>query len=202
MGMRLCACAMALCLSMAACSGEPEPMYADPTPPASGASNPEPTSEPPSPPPTPTSDPPEVEQPPALPAAARRDDAVGAEAFVRHYWAMVNYAQSTLDTERLSALATTECVGCAGGQRFIDEVADTAGTIRGGEYTIVGVDELRRVPGPENEFTGIAVLTSNTQRVTTPGEEPITYPAGRSMQTMTLRWGTSGWKLTFLGPAS
>ncbi|MDI6911311.1 DUF6318 family protein [Nocardioides sp.] len=108
-------------LALGACSGDdPEPRFAPPS-----------TSAPTSPSTTAVSGPVE----PTMPAAAKGSDAAAAEAFVRFYWEMVNYAQATGDVAGLKALAT-RCINCDNGIDFITNAYDKGGQIRGGDGTV------------------------------------------------------------------
>ncbi len=108
-------------LALGACSGsDPQPKLADPT-----------ESAPTSPSTTAVSGPVE----PTMPAAAQGTDAASAEAFVRFYWEMVNYAQATGDVDGLSGLAT-RCINCDDGVEFIEKAYGKGGEIRGGEGTV------------------------------------------------------------------
>ncbi|MBI2245838.1 MAG: hypothetical protein HYU55_18475 [Nocardioides sp.] len=108
-------------LALGACSGDdPQPRFAPPS-----------SSAPTSPSTTAVSGPVE----PTMPAAARGSDAAAAEAFVRFYWEMVNYAQATGDVRGLKGLAT-KCINCDNGVDFIANAYDKGGEIRGGEGTV------------------------------------------------------------------
>jgi hypothetical protein len=66
---------------------------------------------------------------PVLPAEAREQTAAGAIAFVRHYFAVVDYAYATGDTAPLAAISDPGCMACA-------KVKDTINTriTDGGSY--------------------------------------------------------------------
>ncbi|MGY2704174.1 DUF6318 family protein [Nocardioides sp. HB32] len=113
----IAAVGVALALGVSACSGgDPEPRVAPPS-----------TSPPTSPSTTPASD----TVPPTMPPEARGTDAASAEAFVKFYWEMVNYAQATGDVGGLKELAT-KCNGCDAAVEFVQESYDGGGRIIGG----------------------------------------------------------------------
>src|SRR5689334_13151884 len=69
--------------------------------------------------PTPT---PTQPVPPVMPQAAKAHTKAGAKAFVKHYWAVVNYAQATGDIETLNRISARGCVGCDAGIRSVKRV--------------------------------------------------------------------------------
>jgi hypothetical protein len=119
----------ALCLvpvlALGACSGDdPQPKIADPTP-----------TLPSSPSTTAVSGPLE----PTMPAAARGTDAAAAEAFVKYYWEMVNYAQATGDLGGLESITDQSCTACQAGLESLRRIIADHGQITG------GVNSLSRV---------------------------------------------------------
>ncbi len=114
-------------LALGACSGgDPQPKIADPTP-----------TLPSSPSTTAVSGPVE----PTLPAAAQGTDAAAAEAFVRFYWEMVNYAQATGDLDGLESMTDQSCTACRGGLAALRRIFARDGRVTG------GVNSLSRVRG-------------------------------------------------------
>ena len=105
------------------CSDDPAPRPKV-APSSSAASSVEPT---PTPEPTPTGP---VE--PTLPPEAQGEDAAAAEAFVRHYWEMTDYAQSTGDVAGLRRLATDGCTACQAVADSIRDVYRDGGSLEGG----------------------------------------------------------------------
>lgn len=88
------------------------------------------------PPTTPTTDPtddptddPEGPVEPALPTAARAPTRAGAEAFVRYYIDLLNYAANTGDTEPLRA-AAKGCSGCDDYVRLYEKTYEAGGWFR------------------------------------------------------------------------
>src|SRR3954470_17037219 len=66
---------------------------------------------------------------PELPAAAQERSDVGAEAFVRYWLDVVNFAQLTGDTSELGALNDVRCWGCRGIVNAIDSAYQSGGRI-------------------------------------------------------------------------
>ncbi|MFT4287470.1 DUF6318 family protein [Nocardioides sp.] len=113
-----------LTLPSACSSGGSE--AADPPPSTTPATTPSTSAPPPSPTPTgPT--------PPVMPEAAKSHDEAGAKAFVRYFWAVVDYAQSTGDTDAIGRESVQGCAGCENGISAIRRVYDKHGQILGGD---------------------------------------------------------------------
>ena len=181
-GTRAVIAALALLLGLSACSGEdPEPRVAPPSPT-------EPST-------TGTA----AETPPEMPEAAKGTDAAAAEAFVKFYWATVNYAQATGNTDALRALGDN-CVNCDNSVDFIEEVYGGGGHIRGGQGTPTDVDvsftEL------QNEWSAIVdfVLTLTPQDVDLPGEaDDKHYKGGEREIRMYLQPADGSWVVRTMG---
>ncbi|MFS3128916.1 DUF6318 family protein [Nocardioides sp. Bht2] len=107
---------------------------------------------------------PAVEQVPVAPAAMATGDAVGAQAFVRYYFALVNYAQRTGDLEPLREATDARCGECQRGVRWIEKVLKKGWTITGGEHRVRGVDAPRRL-GRESQYEVRFVLETSAQRI-------------------------------------
>ncbi|WP_395696242.1 DUF6318 family protein [Nocardioides sp.] len=166
----------ALVLGVTACSGsDPEPRVA---PPSSTSTSPT-TS------PSPSA--------PTMPAAARGTDAASAEAFVRFYWEMVNYAQATGDVAGLRLLGD-KCIGCDAAIKFIQSSYEGGGRIIGGvgrpaKFQTVFVTEQ----GKRWASTEYRVKTTS-QRVDRPGEHhDQTYPGGLTDVRMYLEPTNGAW---------
>lgn len=79
---------------------------------------------------------------PTMPAAARGSGDEAARAFARYWIAMVNYAQSTGDTEPLSALHADYCSGCSAGVEQVKKDWSKGKSIVGGRYKILKLNSL------------------------------------------------------------
>lgn len=71
-----------------------------------------------------------------MPEEAKEDSKAGAEAFVRHFIAVLNNAQSTGDTGPLRQLATKACTSCSRVISAIGKVYSTGGRISGGSLVL------------------------------------------------------------------
>ena len=72
--------------------------------------------------------------PPTMPAAAQANTKAGAIAFVRHYIALINYAQATGDVAVLAAVEDPSCTSCLKVRRTITRIYGAGGSISGGTW--------------------------------------------------------------------
>ncbi|WP_090860343.1 DUF6318 family protein [Nocardioides lianchengensis] len=170
---------------LAGCSGDddPEPKIS-PTDSSSVASTPTPS-------PTPSGP---VE--PTMPAEAEGEDAAAAEAFVRHFWAMVNYAQTTGDVQALEGLALGSCQTCASGAKWIADVYQRGGLIEGGKYDVGPVRVTPLGAGGQRLFEVVADVTTTPQRVSGADELNGSFPAGNSRVRLVLLNADGGLKVS------
>ncbi|WP_296607448.1 DUF6318 family protein [Nocardioides sp.] len=174
-------------LALGACSGDdPEPKVADPSPSATLPSSPSTT---------PVSGPVE----PTMPAEARGTDAAAAEAFVKFYWEMVNYAQATGDVEGVRDLAP-QCGTCDAAINYIVDVYDRGGRIEGGEgrFRHLRANFLDHEGGVRALVRGD--LASAEQRVDLPGSRnDQSFPGGTLPFELLLEAGADGWTVLTMG---
>lgn len=137
---------------------------------------------------------------PTLPPEAQGKGAKAAEAFVRHYYAMVNYAQATGDTKGLKPLALASCAACSGGLDFIEDIYARGGTNEGGEYTVVSSKTTgRRIEGPNPSYY-LTVVTENTrQTISGAGDLDAVYEAGKSTLQFQVVGNPEGWQVASWG---
>ncbi|MCW2791818.1 MAG: hypothetical protein JWO76_916 [Nocardioides sp.] len=151
-------------LALGGCSGDdPEPKIAPTT-----STSPSDTG---SPSPTPTGP---VE--PTMPAAAKKQTAAGAEAFVRYYLDIVNFSQSSGDLRTLRRIADRECGACSAGLHFLERTFSEGGEIRGGSASLT-----RATSGLLNtgDYQVRGDLVSRRQVVDMPGSRrDKVYPGG------------------------
>ncbi|GAA3802317.1 DUF6318 family protein [Nocardioides panacisoli] len=131
---------------------------------------------------------------PRLPAAARTATKAGAEAFVRYYWDVVNYAQLTGDTRLLRGLHMPSCDACASGVSWIDSVYRRNGSITGTNR----LDAARAMHlGGAAPFWIVEMKVHATrQRVSGAGKLNQTYPAGTFDARFVIKPGGQSWKVT------
>lgn len=115
---------------------------------------------------------------PTLPAEAEGDDAAAAEAFVEHFWSMVNYAQVSGDTAGLTSLGAPNCVACKGGVEEIERVHGAGGSMEGGELVITRSIARPFDSGPASGFAVALDVEVSPQTVAVPGDETQEYSGG------------------------
>ena len=170
-------------LALGACSGsDPEPRLAPPS-----------SSTPSSPSTTAASGPVE----PTMPAAARGSDAAAAEAFVRFYWEMADYAQRTGDAAGLRLLSPTGCKACQQVLDFLESVYQRDGHIRGGETEVS--DASTAPVGRDGNLLVVRYALTNTRQVVDlpGGNRDEEYDAGTIRLEMILRSTPSGWRIEY-----
>ena len=148
---------------------------------------------------TPSSSAPPGPVEPTLPPAAKSATKAGAEAFVRYYWDVVNYAQRTGNTDRLRQLQAPSCDRCTKGAAWIDDVSRAGGSI------VAGMNRVLKARGgrSENRTGGwfvVAKIHGSHATVTHAGNLNSSYPADtwRALFTLTrvkARWLLSSWEL-------
>jgi hypothetical protein len=131
--------------------------------------------------------------PPTLPAAAKGRGAAAAEAFVRFYFANVNFAQRTGQTSRLEGLAL-RCTGCAAGVASIRATYRGGGAIRGGDATADNwkIGFLKR---STEDWAVVETRVSTTkQTIDMPGStHDERYPAGHTRVRLVLQPRRGSW---------
>lgn len=132
--------------------------------------------------------------PPKMPGAAMQHTVAGARAFVKYYWDVANYSQTSLDWHLLSSLGDEHCGGCKGAVDFIKEVAKGHGRISGGSFTL---QDVRVDPGQIAGQTWMAVLfrtKATPETVTYPGRrKDERYPGGTDYSHWALKPVPGGW---------
>lgn len=118
---------------------------------------------------------------PTMPAAAKRHTAAGAEAFVRFYWEMVNYAQSSGDVSGLTQLSGPRCSACSASLRGLRRQLAHGAHIEGGVASIHSVDSSRLIAGNGPAFVVTADVTTTREVISYEGgsRKDDVYPAGR-----------------------
>lgn len=71
---------------------------------------------------------------PELPDVAQENTLAGAEAFIRHYIELLNYASHTGDTDALEAVSDQDCAGCSHYADLYKETYSRGGFYKKGEW--------------------------------------------------------------------
>ena len=174
--------AAALVMGGSACSDDADPEAAPPDPPTPAVST------------TPASGP----VAPTLPPEAEGDDAAAAEAFVRFYWEMADYAQATGDVSGLGRLAAAECIQCTAGQEFVSDVYARGGEIRGGTTSPTNPKAVALNANDGAAFQVRMKLRTERQVVDLVGEKDDTiHPASTVSMQMVVERAGQRWVVAF-----
>ena len=182
----LTALSMISALALGACSGDdPEPKLADPSPSASLPSSPSTTA---------VSGPVE----PTMPAEARGTDAAAAEAFVKFYWEMADYAQATGDVDGLREISSEACEPCQAGIRAIESVFERDGRLLGGGNTVRILSTSTVGGGDRNAISVVADVTNRKQRLDLPGTvDDREFPASRVTSEFIVEVYRGSWLMSY-----
>ena len=128
-----------------------------------------------------------------MPAEAAGEDAAAAEAFVRFYWEMVNYAEQTGDIDGLSALGLESCAACVGGAEDIERIYGAGGTVTGGLVEVTSASSTPYRSGPTAGFAVIVDVEIAPQTVAEPGKRDQTYAGGPNQFRFIVQREPGGW---------
>ncbi|GAB3655754.1 hypothetical protein GCM10027596_09130 [Nocardioides korecus] len=149
--------------------------------------------------PSPTASASSAPTPPALPAAAREKTKAGAVAFAKHYVSQLNYAALTGDVGELRALALGSCAGCQALTSGIAKVYVNGGSIRGGEWTVVGSKTYGFTQG--HFFLDLAIRSSRQVVKESKTSTPRTFPGSRGqLRAFVLERRAGAWRVSELDP--
>lgn len=128
---------------------------------------------------------------PVLPEAAKQHTREGADAFARHFMAVLNYAVATGDVRQLKALSGPTCKSCANFVKTIDGVYPE-GKLVGGQATII--EPTKTPPLMEGVIPATHIdFVRSTQQHVLDGKILETVPEVRSKWIVSLKWADHGW---------
>jgi len=132
---------------------------------------------------------------PVLPAAAATRSELGANEFVRHWFATLTYAEQTGDTAPLDRITGPACAQCRTAMETIRSAYADGGSLRGGVYVVrsVAVNSLLNLERPVYEAT---VDRGDRSSVDRAGALRSTLP-GLSFSNciLVLEWADGGWRV-------
>jgi hypothetical protein len=129
--------------------------------------------------------------PPAIPAA--KPTAASAEAFVKYFWDVYNFAYETLDTDPLQQISTTSCKFC---ESTLNEVSALK---QAGKHITGGGIQLETVVAPPGDPTNGVIVTMvlnqmQGQTLNADGTVSSTiHPVNNMRSEVALRWRESHW---------
>lgn len=89
---------------------------------------------------------------PVLPELAKREDAVGAKAFVKHWFRAVTYAMQTGDTEAVGDVSSPDCTTCTEMQKNITTAYADGGSMAGKGWRISRLQDVNDRPDGAHVF--------------------------------------------------
>ena len=179
------AAALVLPLALSGCSGDdPDPKMPQTT---AAASSPSPTT-------SPTQDP---TAEPTLPPEAEGNDEAAAEAFIRYYWDVVDYAQSTGDMKTLETLALPSCGSCETGNAYLRKLYNNGGALTGVDYKVDRVRvELRSDREMFSTYNAEVSLSNGPYVERSDAEaKEVNHPAGKGTAIMTIVHDRTGFSV-------
>ena len=112
--------------------------------------------------------------PPVMPPEAEAQTADGAMAFVRHYFAVVDYAYSTGDTAPLAKVSDPECGPCTGIKEMVDEAFASSQSFERGPTAISGTPAVEIQPEGWAEVT-VTYSTPPLRRISDTGTITLAF---------------------------
>ncbi|WP_305705362.1 DUF6318 family protein [Nocardioides sp.] len=169
---------------LSACSDDPPPSAADPTPTVTTTVEPTPTEAPETP-------------RDRVPERAREQSRDGAIAFARYWIKIRNKSLDSLDTEDLRALSADRCETCTNLVELLEEMADNGGSFRGGKTTVLQAGSVPGQPSGE-EIVELRIRIGREVRQETRGGERIVAPTSQNNVSVHVRWAGDGWITTWV----
>ncbi len=181
------AAVLALVVTLGACTGDPEPTPTSASPaPTSTTST------------APTSTAPDLPVP-ELPPDAQAQTDVGAVAFVKHWYAVVNYGFRTGETSPLDSISAPDCGTCEEYATVTTENTSNGTVLDGDSFVLEAVN----APRPEDGLVVVGVVLSRAavNEVKPDGTtEPV--PGAETLRTTALvRWINDEWVMQAVGPS-
>jgi hypothetical protein len=189
----LAATAVLLGAALSACTDDaaaPKPLSspsssADPSPSGSGSTSVGPTAS-------------ATPSPPAMPREARGTSDKAAEAFARHYVALINYAMRSGDTSVIKRWAMSSCSTCLALAHSIDDLYRSKGHTKGGGWKILGSERSTRKSG-DRTYVQFQIRITEQTIYETPGAKPSTSGSGKGRLEFELRSSSDLWEVRRLG---
>lgn len=182
------AVAAALILSASALAGcgdeDPRPTF-EPTPSGTASASVSP------------SESPVAMEEPTPPAAMRGKGVKAAKAAIRHYHALINYAQGSGDTNMLADLGSASCDPCSNSVGALKRLYAHGGHIEGGDQTVETVQVLgiSRVNAEVMHVHALADISSTDQVVFSPDGSEQDFKAASSTIRYDVVRDSTGWRI-------
>ena len=132
---------------------------------------------------------------PTVPPVAQQQTPDGAAAFIQHYYVILEYSWSVMDSAPLRALG--DCLSCNNLSETIDSVAADGDRLEGGDVTIRSVQP--NAVASDGSTTVDTLVSSAEQRIVAPDgtTRQVLGEAQESLQFFfDLGWAGSTWTVT------
>jgi len=131
---------------------------------------------------------------PQLPAAATTPDAAGAEAFIRYWYELVNYAYASGDSDALLAVSHVDCVGCVGLKENIDTATKVGAVWKGVSFTPEQFDVAE--PDADGISLATALLVSSENPAVVEADGTVSEVTGTRVQSIRFwaQWTGDHWQ--------
>jgi len=127
-----------------------------------------------------------------MPASANGSSLEAAQAFVRHYFYILNYAIATGQTGPLNKLGSSRCQSCNAIEGNIERVYKGGGSIDSDGWRLTSVDGS--FAGPDHTFAiDLRVTLTREEIVRSPGAKPEVHTQAKQDMRATVHWEPSGW---------
>jgi hypothetical protein len=135
---------------------------------------------------------------PVLPAVAKTETKEGLEAFARYWYATLNYAFETGDTEKLVETSGPGCVFCMGLKDGVTEAWGEGRWVSGGKIETPAISVVFK-PGVESH--AIVQVLQQTIEIRKPDGSLFQAPtaATNTGSRAAATFGSTGWMMTDLG---
>jgi len=136
-----------------------------------------------------------------MPAEAKGTSEASAKAFVRYYFATINFAARTGDTDQLRELGSPDCTSCEAITENIADIYGDGGNIRSDGWELRSIIAVPLQPRNKPIFDLSVFL--NPEQVTS-GEtgEPEDFEGGKQPMTVYLVRQDSAWHVVQLDKVS
>lgn len=129
---------------------------------------------------------------PPMPGNARGTSDASAEAFVRHYLKLINYASHTGSTSSLHKAGTKSCQSCSALALFLDRIYSKGGRIKSNGWFL---KKIRFVAGPgDSQKVATLVVWQSPEKVTEGrGKASKSFKGGEQRMTIHLVNRSQSW---------
>jgi hypothetical protein len=130
---------------------------------------------------------------PSMPEDARTQNDVGAESYISYYIAVLNYATTSGDTERLRTLGTDDCDSCDALASAIEDIYDAGGRVETRGWALDNIVPQADTPPDRPQYQLVLKIAPQTV-LPKADAKPKDYPGGTQQAHVILSWTDQGWR--------